>query len=87
MTDDQYQFLNLGWWPARLTGQQVAWVLNCQPRDIPILIVAQLLKPLDDFALNGLNYFATADILEVAKDIAWLDKMTATIDAHWQKAV
>ena len=23
--------------PARLTAEQVAWVLNCQPYDVPIL--------------------------------------------------
>jgi hypothetical protein len=30
--------------PARLTAEQAAWVLNCQPHDIPILVAAKLLK-------------------------------------------
>jgi hypothetical protein len=36
-------------------------------------------------AANGAKYFATADILEAAKDRAWLVKMTTAINTHWQK--
>ncbi len=47
MSDDQHRFLALlGQLPARLTAEQVAWVLNCQAGDIPILVMARLLKPL-----------------------------------------
>jgi hypothetical protein len=31
------------------------------------------------------KYFATADILEAAKDRSWLVKVTNTICHHWQK--
>ena len=30
----------------RLTSEQVAWVLNCQPHDVPVLVMGRLLKPL-----------------------------------------
>ena len=30
--------------PARLTVEQAAWVLGCQPHDAPILIMGRLLK-------------------------------------------
>ncbi len=47
MREEQNQFLRLlGQIPARLTAEQAAWVLNCQPYDIPVLVAARLLKPL-----------------------------------------
>jgi hypothetical protein len=86
MKDDQHQFLSLlGQLPARLTGEQAGWVLNCQSHDIPALIHARLLKPLGNPSANGAKYFATSDLLETAKDRGWLVKMTVAINAHWQK--
>jgi hypothetical protein len=86
MKDDQHRFLSLlGQLPARLTAEQAGWVLNCQPHDIPALIAARLLKPLGNPAQNGAKYFATADVLETAKDRSWLVKVTNTICQHWQK--
>jgi hypothetical protein len=86
MKDDQHRFLSLlGQLPLRLTGEQTGWVLNCQPHDIPALIHARLLKPLGNPSPNGTKYFATADLLEIAKDRAWLVKMTTAINTHWQK--
>ena len=60
-------------------------MLNCQPHDIPALIHARLLKPLGNPSANGAKYFATADLLEIAKDRSWLVRMTTTINTHWQK--
>ena len=85
MKDDQHRFLLvLGQLPLRLTAEQAGWVLNCQPHDIPALISARLLKPLGNPAQNGAKYFATADVLETAKDRSWLAKVTNTISQHWQ---
>ena len=70
---------------ARLTAEQAGWVLNCQPHDIPALIHARLLKPLGNPSANGTKYFATADLLETAKDRSWLVKMTTAINTHWQR--
>jgi hypothetical protein len=86
MKDDQHRFLSLlGQLPLRLTAEQAGWVLNCQAHDIPALISARLLKPLGNPAQNGAKYFATADVLETAKDRSWLVRMTTTINTHWQK--
>ena len=86
MKDDQLRFLEvLGQLPVRLTAEQAGWVLNCQPHDIPALIHARLLKPLGNPSANGAKYFATADLLEIAKDRSWLVKMTTAINTHWQK--
>ena len=86
MKEEQHQFLTLlGQLPARLTAEQAAWVLNCQPHDIPALVTAKLLKPLGNPPPNGIKFFATADLLEVIKDRNWLVRMSATIYQHWQR--
>lgn len=86
MKEEQHQFLTLlGQLPARLTAEQVAWVLNCQPHDVPILVASRLLKPLGNPAPNAIKFFATADLLELLKDRSWLAKMTSVIGQHWQR--
>lgn len=86
MREEQQQFLvRLGRPPARLNAEQAAWVLNCQPHDIPMLVAARLLKPLGNPPASGVKYFATAEVLELTQDRAWLSKVTATIYAHWQR--
>ena len=84
MKDDQLQFLSvLTRPPVRLTVEQTAWVLNCQPHDIPILVAARLLKPLGNPPSNGIKYFATAEILDLADDRGWLARMTNALHSHW----
>jgi len=86
MRDDQHRFLSLlGQVPARLTVEQTAWVLNCQPHDVPVLVAARLLKPLGTPQPNSVKYFATTEILEISKNPAWLSKLTVTLSRHWQK--
>ena len=85
MRDDQHRFLSLlGELPARLTVEQVAWVLNCQAHDVPILITARLLKPLGNPPANGVKFFGTAEILELTKDPKWLGRVTVAINHHWR---
>ena len=86
MRDDQHRFLILvGGPPARLTAPEVAWVLNCQPHDVPVLVAARLLKPLGNPGPNTIKYFCAPEILELAKDRAWLGKVTNTISQHWRR--
>jgi hypothetical protein len=86
MKEEQLRFLAVvGQLPVRLTAEQAGWVLNCQPHDIPALIHARLLKPLGNPSANGAKYFATADLLEIAKDRSWLVKVSNTICQHWQR--
>ena len=86
MRDDHHQFLTLlGRPPARLTAEQTAWVLNCQSHDIPILVAARLLRPLGNPPANGIKYFSTTEVLELAQDRSWLMRVTNTVCAHWQK--
>ena|SRR5665213_1660800 len=86
MRDDQHRLLSLlGQLPARLMAEQVAWVLNCQAGDVPILVMARLLKPLGNPAHNSVKYFATVEILELSNDRTWLAKSTNAIGQHWKE--
>lgn len=86
MREEQHKFLSLlGQLPARLTVEQTAWVLNCQAHDVPALVAARLLKPLGNPPANGIKFFATAEVLELAKDEKWLNRVTVAINQHWHK--
>jgi hypothetical protein len=86
MREDQHRFLTLlGQLPARLTAEQAAWVLNCQPHDVPILVAARLLKPLGNPPPNSVKYFAALEVIEQGKDRTWLAKVTNALNQHWQK--
>jgi hypothetical protein len=85
MREDQHRFLTLlGQLPARLTAEQAAWVLNCQPHDVPVLVAARLLKPLGNPPPNSVKYFAASELLELIKDRGWLAKITSTLNQHWK---
>jgi hypothetical protein len=71
--------------PARLTAEQAAWVLNCQPHDVPILVAARLLKPLGNPLPSSVKYFAASELLEQIQDRTWLAKVTNALNQHWQK--
>jgi len=86
MSEDERKFLSLlGHAPARLTVEQVAWALNCREHDVPALVAARLLKPLGNPPQNGIKFFATADVVELAQDRSWLVKITHVINRHWQQ--
>ncbi len=86
MREDQHRFLTLlGQLPARLTAEQTAWVLNCQPHDVPILVAARLLKPLGNPPPNSVKYFAALEVIERGRDRTWLAKVTNALNQHWQK--
>lgn len=86
MNDEQHRFLALlGRPPARLTAEQTAWALNCQPHDIPILVSARLLKPLGNPAPNGPKYFATQEVLAQLENRVWLAKVSNVIIQRWHK--
>lgn len=85
MNDEKRQFLTvLDGPPARLTTEQTAWLLNCQPYDIATLVAAGLLKPLGKPPANGTKYFATSEILEQSRDRAWLGRVTLALQQYWR---
>jgi hypothetical protein len=34
---------------------------------------------------SGIKFFATAELLELTKDKAWLVKVTNAVNQHWQR--
>ena len=48
-------------------------------------IAARLLKPLGNPQPNSVKYLASVEVLELAKDRAWLAKMTNAVNQHWQR--
>jgi hypothetical protein len=86
MKEEQHQFLTLvGQPPARLTVEQVAWLLGCQPHDVPVLVAAKFIKPLGNPPQNGTKFFATAELVEQMKERNWLARMSNAISQHWHK--
>lgn len=86
MREDQHRFLTLlGHLPARLNAEQTAWVINCQPHDVPVLVSARLLKPLGNPPANGIKFFCTSEVLELAKNRNWLTKVSSAIYQHWHR--
>ena len=86
MREEQHQFLRLlNQLPARLTAEQAAWVLNCQPHDVPVLVAARLLKPLGNPSPYNVKFFAASELLEQVQDRAWLAKVTNVLNQYWQK--
>jgi hypothetical protein len=71
--------------PAQLTVEEAAWLLGCQPHDVPILIASRLLKPLGNPPQNGIKFFSASEVTEMSRDRAWLAKMTQTVRQHWHK--
>ena len=49
------------------------------------MIVARLLKPLGNPQPNSVKYFATVEVLELAKDRTWLAKVTNAVGQHWKQ--
>ena len=86
MRDDEFKFLSLfGRGPARLDGEQVAWLLNCHSHDVPVLVRARLLKPLGNPPANARKLFAADEVLELCRDKAWLGKVSNAIHESWRK--
>lgn len=75
----------LGRLPGRLTAEQAAWVLNCRPHNVPILVAARLHKPLSNPSPSIVKFFAALELLEQVEDRMWLAKVTNALNQHWQR--
>ena len=82
---NQLEFLNLKTFPARLTSEQAAWLIGCQPHNLPALVAAKQLKPLGNTPVNAVKYFSTAEVLELCRDRNWLARVTTAIQNNWAR--
>jgi hypothetical protein len=78
------EFLNLRRLPAMLKTPETAIMLGLAEHDIPVLIAAGLLKPLGNPPSNAVKYFGTVEILEMAGESAFLNKIRSTVYQYWR---
>jgi len=85
--------LNLRHLPARLNAAQAAALLGFQEHDLPLLVRADLLKPLnrvrrrdgDQRGENTVKMFALVEVLRFRDDAAWLGRATRALNDHWSR--
>lgn len=71
--------------PARIDAQQAAVLLGFREQpDIQILMRLKLLKPLGAPAQNGVKYFSSSMVMQLAADQEWLHKATAAVQRFWR---
>lgn len=71
--------------PGRLNVENTATLLGVATHDIPVLVAARHLVPLDPENGNRstVKYFATIEVLRLASDVKWLCKATRIIRRYW----
>ena len=84
-TAQQSEFLSWKILPARLDASQAAWYLGFEPHEIPMLIAANLLKPLGKPARNCTKYFATETLEQLRRDEKWLARASDAIATYWRQ--
>jgi len=84
MKAEKQHFLNLRRLPARLSAEQTAWELGFEYHEIPLLVKANLLKPLGKPAQNSPKYYPTCVILKLKEDETWLNKACRNITQTWR---
>jgi hypothetical protein len=85
MSPEHKAFLALTLTPARLDAEQAAWYLGFQPHDIPVLIAADLLRPLGRPQHNAVKYFAAVELEALRSDHKWLGKATDAVQSRWRR--
>ena len=83
MSDDEFRFLSLRRFPARVTVDEAAWLLKCSADDVHALAREGLLKPLGKPPLTGKKFFHTKELLELSDNPTWLSRITNTIYRRW----
>ena len=84
-TSEQAEFLSWKIVPARLDATQAAWFLGFELHEIPILVAANLLKPLGHPARNSTKFFATQALEQLRRDEKWLARASDAIASYWRE--
>lgn len=82
MKPEHRALLTLTSLPARLDAEQAAWHLGSQPHDVPVLIAADLLRPLGRPQHNAVKYFAAVELQALRADSRWLAKATDAVQSR-----
>jgi len=79
MNPERKEFLNLASPPGRLNATEAAWKLGFEPDHIPILVSADLLKPLGHPPPGAMKFFLTAEIEQKKSDAKWMAKASEIV--------
>lgn len=71
--------------PGRLTAEQAAVLIGCQPHDIPILVRSKLIRPLGKPASNATKYFSSVELETKLADDKWSTRVTDTLYRYWRE--
>src|SRR5205823_12086380 len=80
---ERVALLNCRRLPGRLNTSETALLLGVHEHDIPVLVVARLLRPLGKPAPNAPKYFASVEVAANAQNSEWLAAATRAISKHW----
>ena len=78
------ELLNLRRLPAMLNMAQTAALIGLAEHDIPVLVSLRLLEPLGNPPANAVKHFATIQVLELAGEIAQLNKIRNAVYEYWR---
>lgn len=84
MSQERKDLLNLRRLPARLTAEEAALILGCQPYDIPVLEEAGLLRPLAKSEKNYVRHYAAVEVEALARDPKSLGKAEQLWRKRWK---
>jgi len=79
MNPERKEFLNLVSPPGRLNATEAAWKLGFEPDHIPILVSADMLKPLGHPPPGAMKFFLTAEIEQKKNDAKWMAKASEIV--------
>lgn len=85
MSHEERLFLSLPRYPAYLDLQESCWLLGLKLHEGRILVADGQLKPSGKNGPRKAKKFATAYIMELVDDRAWLGTARDTITRHWEK--
>ena len=85
VTEQQTEFLGWKVIPARLDATRTAWFLGFDPHEVPMLVMAGLLKPLGHPARNSTKFFATETLEQFRRDEKWLAHASDAIASYWRE--
>ena len=78
------ELLNLRRLPTMLNAAQTAALIGLAEHDVPVLVSARLLEPLGNPPANAVKHFATIQVLELAGEIAQLNKIRNAVYEYWR---
>lgn len=85
MSNNAIVFMSLRRLPARLTAEQAAWLLGCQPEQMSLLVAKKVIKYLGKPVQSATKYFALSAVQAVADNPKKMDEISDILYRYWQE--